>query len=427
MKIETLKMKNFAKFKDIEVTFSDKVTRLVGINGSGKTTVGLTSLWAGLKGIAEKNTNGQLIGERFRFIGPEKSSADIEIILVDEKTKQRVMVTNHITKSGNEISFIAEDGSVLDADWLNNLLSVAFLSAKNFTSLSSKEQAILLGIDTTEYDKQIKAKKDEYTLINRDLRSLGTKTPVEKAEKVSVSDLLAKKEEIDAFNKVQDERESAINTAKELLERLNEEKKELEAKLTALKERIVKGEDVVKNLPTPVAKKDTAALTQSIASAEKTNEQARQFSEYVEWTTKCSTLKDSLLENKEQQSKLEQEKLDFIKNFNFGFDNLGVNEDGELLLEGRPVKDPYFSKGEMELIVARLHASINPDFKLRFIDDLDLLDQENQEKILKELLDAGFQVIVSEVGTEKKGDNVLLLKECNLVDSYDEPTQGKLL
>jgi len=427
MKIETLKMKNFAKFKDIEVTFSDKVTRLVGINGSGKTTVGLTSLWAGLKGIAEKNTNGQLIGERFRFIGPEKSSADIEILLVDEKTKQRVMVTNHITKSGNEISFIAEDGSVLDADWLNNLLSVAFLSAKNFTSLSSKEQAILLGIDTTEYDKQIKAKKDEYTLINRDLRNLGTKTPVEKAEKVSVSDLLAKKEEIDAFNKVQDERESAINTAKELLERLNEEKKELEAKLTALKERIVKGEDVVKNLPTPVAKKDTAALTQSIASAEKTNEQARQFSEYVEWTTKCSTLKDSLLENKEQQSKLEQEKLDFIKNFNFGFDNLGVNEDGELLLEGRPVKDPYFSKGEMELIVARLHASINPDFKLRFIDDLDLLDQENQEKILKELLDAGFQVIVSEVGTEKKGDNVLLLKECNLVDSYDEPTQGKLL
>jgi DNA repair ATPase RecN len=427
MKIETLKMKNFAKFKDIEVTFSDKVTRLVGINGSGKTTVGLISLWAGLKGIAEKNTNGQLIGERFRFIGPEKSSADIEILLVDEKTKQRVMVTNHITKSGNEISFIAEDGSVLDADWLNNLLSVAFLSAKNFTSLSSKEQAILLGIDTTEYDKQIKAKKDEYTLINRDLRSLGTKTPVEKAEKVSVSDLLAKKEEIDAFNKVQDERESAINTAKELLERLNEEKKELEAKLTALKERIVKGEDVVKNLPTPVAKKDTAALTQSIASAEKTNEQARQFSEYVEWTTKCSTLKDSLLENKEQQSKLEQEKLDFIKNFNFGFDNLGVNEDGELLLEGRPVKDPYFSKGEMELIVARLHASINPDFKLRFIDDLDLLDQENQEKILKELLDAGFQVIVSEVGTEKKGDNVLLLKECNLVDSYDEPTQGKLL
>ena len=427
MKIETLKMKNFAKFKDIEVTFSDKVTRLVGINGSGKTTVGLISLWAGLKGIAEKNTNGQLIGERFRFIGPEKSSADIEILLVDEKTKQRVMVTNHITKSGNEISFIAEDGSVLDADWLNNLLSVAFLSAKNFTSLSSKEQAILLGIDTTEYDKQIKAKKDEYTLINRDLRNLGTKTPVEKAEKVSVSDLLAKKEEIDAFNKVQDERESAINTAKELLERLNEEKKELEAKLTALKERIVKGEDVVKNLPTPVAKKDTAALTQSIASAEKTNEQARQFSEYVEWTTKCSTLKDSLLENKEQQSKLEQEKLDFIKNFNFGFDNLGVNEDGELLLEGRPVKDPYFSKGEMELIVARLHASINPDFKLRFIDDLDLLDQENQEKILKELLDAGFQVIVSEVGTEKKGDNVLLLKECNLVDSYDEPTQGKLL
>ena len=44
MKIRQLKLKNFAQFEDFEIVFNDDITHLVGINGSGKTTVGLNAI-----------------------------------------------------------------------------------------------------------------------------------------------------------------------------------------------------------------------------------------------------------------------------------------------------------------------------------------------------------------------------------------------
>jgi predicted ATP-binding protein involved in virulence len=100
MKIKKLKLKNFAKFTDFEIEFNENITRLVGFNGSGKTTIGLTAIWAGLKGIAEKSKDS-LFGERFRFIGPGKASSDIEIILKDEIKNVEIKVKNHITNQTN--------------------------------------------------------------------------------------------------------------------------------------------------------------------------------------------------------------------------------------------------------------------------------------------------------------------------------------
>jgi recombinational DNA repair ATPase RecF len=54
-------MKNFLNFTDFEVKFGDSITKMVGVNGAGKTTVGLTAIWSALRGIAEKNSNNQLI------------------------------------------------------------------------------------------------------------------------------------------------------------------------------------------------------------------------------------------------------------------------------------------------------------------------------------------------------------------------------
>ena len=150
MKIKELKIKNFAEFTDFECEFDKDITHLVGTNGSGKTTVGLTSIWACLKGIAEKTKDG-LVGERFRFIGKSGKSSDIELTVYDEKTKSEVVIKNHITPAGNKITC----QPVQDDKWLFDLLNVAFLSAKNFSEVDSKKQALLLGVDTSEYDQKI--------------------------------------------------------------------------------------------------------------------------------------------------------------------------------------------------------------------------------------------------------------------------------
>ena len=127
-----------------------------------------------------------------------------------------------------------------------------------------------------------------------------------------------------------------------------------------------------------------------------------------------------LKENKQDQEKIKESRIEYIKSFDFGYADLTVDNNGMLLLKGRPIKEPYFSKGELELIVARLYVSLDPKLKVRFIDDFELLDEDNQKTLLDSLLEQGFQVITSEVGKTATSKNTILLRECKKVKSYEE-------
>lgn len=423
MKIKSLKLKNFAEFTDFECIFNDKITNLVGVNGSGKTTIGLTALWAGIKGIAENNKNGQLIGERFRFIGNQKASSDIEIIVFDEKENNEITITNHITKQSNQISC----SPVQDSEWLNNFLSVAFLSAKNFCSTSSKEQALLLGIDTVKYDNELKELKTEYTLLNREYKSFGELVEIEKIDAVDYTALINEKSTIEAeyYNKqrIIDEHNQIVNTRDSQILDCNNKIEELDHEIKELQLKLKKCNEWKKNNPKLSKKEnikepDTKDLTERIENTKSINEKAALYLTYKEKSEQKEAKKKELDNNQElQKSKLE-ERMKYIKSFKFGFDGLSVDDNGGLLLDGRPIKDPYFSKGELEIIVSKLYSSLKPDLKVRFIDDFELLDEDNQEKILKSLLDDGFQVITAQVGKEIIDNNTILLKECKIVDEY---------
>lgn len=420
MKIKNLKLNNFAKFTDFECEFNGNVTHLVGINGAGKTTIGLTAIWAGLKGIAENNKNGQLIGERFRFIGPAKATSDIEITLVDEKKNVEVKVKNRISKTTNQISFEGPEGYPISNEWLNNLLSVAFLSAKNFTQLSGRDQALLLGINTDEYDQKIKDLKADYTIINREYRNLGEMEKVEETKPVDLSKLYEKRDEIRDFNTLQAKRQDDIEDADDLMTQLEEERKCLEEKLIKIKERIAKGKEYRKTLPEPKEEQSEEEITEKIKNADETNKKADNYQRYIEHLEAKDKKKKELNQNKESQVKQEKAKIEYIKSFDFGFTGLEVDDDGSLLLNGKPIREPYFSKGELEVIVAKLYASQKPELKVRFIDDFELLDEDNQKKIITDLLNEGFQVITAEVGKQAEKENTVLLRECKKVDNYKD-------
>jgi len=94
-----------------------------------------------------------------------------------------------------------------------------------------------------------------------------------------------------------------------------------------------------------------------------------------------------------------------------------------LLLKDRPIREPYFSRSELEMIVARFHSSLSPELKVRFIDDFELFDEENQQKMIDNLLAAGFQVITAEVGNKAINKNTILLRECKIVKNYSKKKQ----
>lgn len=426
MKIKSLKLKNFAKFTDFEIEYDSKITRLIGINGSGKTTVGVTAIWACLKGIAEKNSNGQLLGERFRFIGSEGKSANIELTLFDEQKNIEIVVTNHITKASNQIKFEGPEGHAIDESWLKDLLSVSLMSAKNFTELDSKAQALMLGIDPSDHDKAIDEIKSEFTLLNRDLKNLGQMNEPPKVEAVSINDLLIQKETIENKNQERQSVRLALEAKESQVAALVRSETELLEQIKGMKEKHSILIDGIKSLNSDLYSAkimmnnnptlDTTKINTAIVSAESTNAKAEQYKQFEAWQTDLSKASFKVTSNRELLKKKERARLDYIKSFKFGLKGISVDEKGGLLLNDRPIKSPYFSKGELEIIVAKLHSFINPDLKVRFIDDFELLDEDNQKLIVDSLLESGFQLITAEVGKAKKDENSILLRECNIED-----------
>ena len=416
MKLKKLKLKNFAQFTDFECEFGNQITHLVGVNGSGKTMIGITAIWACMKGIAERTKDG-LVGERFRFIGSSGKSSDIQITVYDEKTKNEVVIKNHITQQGNHITC----EPVQNERWLSELLSVAFLSARNFCQVDSKEQAILLGIDTKKYDQEIKSLKEEFTLINREIKSYGNLEKVEETEAVDVSKLVLAK---DILEEKYYDKQREIDTHNREALQMNESRIKCNDKISDLKEHLAKCEKwLIDNtkmiIVKDVEKPNINIIKEQINNAQETNLSAGKYQNYLLAKERKETKENELDDNKIRQNKIQDGRLRYIQSFKFGFDGLEVDFEGRLLLNGRPIKSQYFSKGELELIVAKLFISQNPKLTLRFIDDFELLDEDNQIKIVDDLLSQGFQIITAEVGNKKVKSNTILLRECKIVEKYD--------
>lgn len=425
-KLKEVILKNFGKFADFKIEYNDKVTHLVGVNGSGKTTVTLTAIQACIKGIADRVKDGQLYGERFRFIGNNKATADIELVLLDEVDNVEIKIKNNISKTGNKITFEAPKGYNLGENWLNDFLNVAFLSAKHFTQLDGKEQALLLGIDTSKYDDEIKEIKTEYSLVNRELKNIGAIQEVEKVDKVSVSDLIKHRDKILKHNEEQQKIQNKIIDIQENINLLSTQTTEITNKINILENELKRKMNEIDlkknellNIPKPSLKQTTSEIDDQIKNAESINIKANDYEEYLKKLKQKESKQNELEAVKQKGIAKKDEKLEYIKSFDFKFSELTVDENGGLLLEGKPIKEPYFSKGELERIVAKLYISLNPDFKVRFCDDFDLIDPDNQIKLLKHLTDQGFQVITANVGKVAKNENTIILKDCKIVDSYD--------
>jgi hypothetical protein len=462
IKMVSAKLNNLYGFEKFEIVFGDQVTHLVGRNGSGKSTVGLKALMACVCGISENGGKGQLIGERFRFIGKAGKSADAAYTFLDTSTSSKFTIRNHITSGTNSITIKSDGDTPVNEDWLRGFLNIALMSAKNFCALSGRDQAIALGIDTSSFDAEIKKYKEEATLLNRDLKGMGEIEPVEKVDAIDVSALKKKEEEVRGSlnaqykeNRAKNEKARTAHTESLSRARLEMDKHQ-ELQTRRSENIIIAGESFQKLLalgypdtngwlmdwidalpkaepPINIAVSELRLIDEmpddselrkiesEKEAANETNIRARDYLNYLSAFAKKESKKKEIADNKAKQEEATKARNTYISSFKFGFAGLSTDESGCLMLNDRPLTDSYFSRGELEMIVAKLHASINPVFRVRFVDDFDLLDEENQEKLLKELTEADFQVITAEVrNTKPDRENVIVLRECKIQTEEEE-------
>lgn len=169
------------------------------------------------------------------------------------------------------------------------------------------------------------------------------------------------------------------------------------------------------------------AIDLEISEAGKTNENHLLYTQYLEKKKQKDAKKLELDKNQVDQKAKESERVEYIKKFKFPFSNISVGEDGELLLQGKPIKEPYFSTGEILKVVPILISTRNPDLKYVFLQDFNLMDEDKQREIEEYLTGKGFQLVVEMVGKEKLTDkNCILLKDNIVVDNYSETAETAL-
>lgn len=407
-KIKSVKLKNFSGFSEFQANINPGVTYLVGKNGAGKTTVGVTAIFFILKGIAERGE--ALKGERFRFIGPYGNSASGELVLKDDQCEY--VISRKITKSGNSLEIKSSDGRSLGQDWIDSFWSEFFVSPLAFSKLSGKEQAETIGVDVSEFNKKEAEIKEEAKFLRKQIKDFGEiEIPDEVPESIVVSELLVERDKIIAFNDKQDEIERQRREVEDLIGVKKREMSDIAKRLEQLKKEV---EDLLEPkleaMPFPEEKLLTTDIDDKIRNAEQTNKLAANIEVLKEKQRQKDAKTEELKAVLAKQSKNEEDRVKYLQDRDLPFSNLTIDDDGGLLLGGRPIQRPHFSTGELIKICSAIIASQNPEMKYIFIEDFDLLDYEKASEVLEFLTKKGFQVVCEKVARNKE---MLVLSDIN--------------
>jgi hypothetical protein len=458
------KLRNVFGFGEVECKFKDGANYIYGKNGSGKSKLTLDGLWSCIKGIAEQGE--KFLASRFQCIGKNSASGDFEYEFTDRADGSTFVIKNHITNAANKITFQKTKGDPIPDSFLDDFLNVSLLSARNFCRMKPTEQALALGINTAAFDANIAKYKEERKIETRMLKELGVPEPVEEVEPVDIEVLKAKKKEVSAkLNTLYLQNREANKILRQNYEALVEEERGREAMhdiemqkrvndFTAAQQALstlcsigYTGGEVAlficnlpkeaafasKEIPVPEYKEEILDSTEiatvdlEIEEAHATNAKAASYLSYQAKLAAIKKREDVINGLNERIEEEEKERINYITSKKFPFAGMTTDDYGGLLFKDRPINEQSFSKGELEIIVAKLAASQNPLFMTRFIDEFGVLDPDNQKKLVNDLIAEGFQVIISIPGERVEHDNAIVLRDCKIVSNEETDERPELL
>lgn len=458
------KLRNVFGFGEVECKFRDGANYIYGKNGSGKSKLTLDGLWSCIKGIAEQGE--KFLASRFQCIGKNSASGDIQYEFTDRTDGSTFIIKNHITNAANKITFQKTKGDPIADSFLDEFFNVSLLSARNFCRMKPTEQALALGVNTATFDANIAKYKEERKIEARMLKELGVPDTVEKVEMVDIEALKAKKKEVaNNLNALYIENREANKILRQNYDALIEEERGREAMhdieqqkriddFTAAQQALstlcsvgYTGGEValfICNLPkeeifTPVVipeptyieevpdSSEMGAIDAEIENAHATNAKAADYVSYQAKLAAIKTREDVIKGLNERIEEEEEARINYISSKKFPFAGMTTDENGGVLFKGRPINEQSFSKGELEIIVAKLAASQNPLFMTRFIDEFGVLDPDNQENLVNDLIAEGFQVIISIPGERVEHDNSIVLRDCKIVSNEETDERPELL
>ncbi|MFW6030154.1 MAG: AAA family ATPase [Halanaerobiales bacterium] len=453
MKLMSLVAENFKKLKLVELDFDESgVVKISGRNKQGKSTV-LESLWVALGGGTETPEHPIRNGE---------DRAEIKLTFDD------IVVKRVITENSNRLIVTDVEGKKISSpqSLLNSLVTKIGLRPRAFVNADKNEQVeMLLEVIDLDFnterlskitdgilvkgnnpietiDKTYDEIYDKRTDINVQKRntkgSFELYSDVEKAESVSVSELMEEKENIEKEREELYDLEDELKTIKEEYEGLIEERnvikdkiKELQKQLENKKEECNKVDKIYNKKKKeykpkiemiPGKDEKIKNINDQLKKADDINKKAQKWEEKQKAKEKLEKLKD--------QSNVYTNMLNMIKDYkdellswaNFPIEGLSFKE-GEVWYNDAPLSQA--SKTEKLEVGFAIMAALNPDLKVVLVDDGNTIDSENLEFLEKLAKEEGYIVLMEYMDEDAKTGIVIEDGEI-VADYYSDPFEGQV-
>jgi hypothetical protein len=430
MKIVKLQAENIKKLKAVEIAPAGNVVKITGACEQGKTTV-LDAIMYALGG------GDKLPGQPIRQ-GADK--AQITLDLGDMIVVRTFTAGNSYVKIENKDGFKAPSPQAL----LDKLIGKLTFDPRVFARADAKTQVDMLlrvvdlkldpaklaelsGVSCNMTDNPLQALNDAYkavfdsrTAVNRDLdtakKALASMPAVEKTEPVSLTELVAERDELEKTIRENAEKRQAVETQgaaalaasqavdvilneiAELEKRLAERKQALETGRKHLEEEDTKHrrmKEAIEALKDP----DLTDINTRIQNADETNKKARQYEERQAKSAEVAGHQKTADDLTKKLDAIKAYKEQIVAETKFPVDGLNF-AGGGVTYKGLPFEQA--SSAEKIRVSLAIGMALNPKLKVVLIDGGEALDSKQMAIIEQMAAENDFQVWITSVDESGK-------------------------
>jgi len=263
------------------------------------------------------------------------------------------------------------------------------------------------GIDTTAVEEEARKIYEDRTIENRELSRLkgvvSEYAGVEEVKEVSVSDLIAERDQKQKENNELYDLEVEVSTKKGEIQDANDKIDELKEEIKRLEGKNFQAEKDLKDMETKLEKGEKHNLeeiTEKINKSEEINENARKYKLKKENLEKYNKQEELCtgLDTKYKDKLAEREAL--IKDSNLP-DYIDFDKNAGVLVNNVPFTQ--LNTAEQIKVSIQLGSILTPELKVLHIKDGSLLDEDTLKEVQEIVEKHDYQILIERVGEEEIG------------------------
>lgn len=405
MRIVRLIAENIKKLKAVEITPTGDVVQVSGANGSGKTSVLDSIMWAlaGTKHIDSKPVRD----------GAEKGL--IELDLGDITVTRRLKAGG-----GSSLTVEAKDGTEFKSpqSMLDKYLGPLSFDPLEFSRMDAKQQLeqlrklVKIEVDIDGLDFENRRDFEARTTVNRRVKELDARVgaividPTCPTEPVDVSTVAAEMEvaiehnrQVDREVEMRKARDVALNEITEDIERVDHQMAILTKQRQELTTSLTYQQEQKKNESPVMDKVDIASFRSLIANGQTINARVAERKERDRLRGELAAAEGEATALTRRMDERAEQKRTAIAATKMPIDGLGIGE-GEVTYRGLPFAQA--SSAEQLRVSVAIAMAANPDLRVLRIKDGSLLDEKSLAMIAEMATAEDFQVWIEVVDTSGK-------------------------